>query len=102
MSSGSGAVPPLKTFIKDPDSKLDYTLDWSKWLGSDTISTSTWLFDPSTGLTDTAPTVDTAAKRTTVFLAGGSVGTTYRVTNRITTAAGRIVDRSFNLLIAER
>jgi len=101
MAAASG-VPPLKTFVKDPDSKLDYMVDWSKWLGSDTISTSVWLFDPTTELTNTSPSIDTAAKRTSVFLAGGTVGTTYRVTNRITTAAGRIVDRSFNLLIAER
>ena len=95
-------IPPLKEFAKDPDSKLDYTLDWSKWLGSDTVTVSVWILEPADGnLTDSAPSVDAAGKRTTVWLEAGAVGS-YRVTNRVTTAAGRIADRSFTLVIAER
>lgn len=95
-------IPPLKEFAKDPDSKLDYTLDWSKWLGSDTITVSAWILDPDDGsLIQSAGSVDGAGKRATVWLEGGVVGS-YRVTNRVTTTAGRIADRSFTLIVAER
>ena len=30
---------------KDPDEVLDYTVDWSRVLGSDTISTVSWFID---------------------------------------------------------
>ena len=101
-TTSTGVVPPLKKFVKDPDSKLDYTVDWSKWLGSDTIAGSVWILDPDDGdLISSAPSVDTAQKRTTVWLEGGVIGE-YKITNRVTTTAGRIVDRSFILVIAER
>jgi hypothetical protein len=38
----------------------------------------------------------------TVWLSGGTAGTDYTVTNRITTSAGRQVDRSFILYVRER
>ena len=96
----------LERFIKDPDSKLDYRLDWSKWLGSDTISTSSWSLAPADSVLSVsvspAASIDSAALRTTVWLEGGTVGIEYRVTNQIQTVAGRIADRSFLLMIEER
>jgi hypothetical protein len=80
----------LEKFIKDPDAVLDYEIDWSEWLVTDTISASTWAAD--TGLTvDSDSFTDTA---TTVWLSGGVVGTSYEVVNHITTANGREDDRT--------
>jgi hypothetical protein len=83
-------------FRKDPDAVLDYKWDWSAWLAaeSDAISTSTFL--PVDGLTfgtgGQSPTHDSTTA--TVWLSGGTVGSSYEVTNRITTTGGRTDDRT--------
>lgn len=88
----------LKQFTKDPQATLDYTVDWSAWLGTDTIATSTWVLDA--GITQTNASLSGALA--TVWVSGGSVGNTYSVTNRITTAAGRTDDRSILIRVADR
>jgi hypothetical protein len=82
----------FKRFPKDPNSVLDYTVDWydEGWLGIDTIATSTWIVP--TGLTNIAESHTT--KIATIWLSGGTAGTNYEVTNRITTAGGRTDDRT--------
>ncbi len=80
-------------FVKDPDSVLDYVVDWSDWLGEDTISSSDWTVP--TGLTeDSASETTTTA---TIWLSGGVAGVTYTVTNHIVTAAGREEDQSITI-----
>ncbi len=87
------------TFKKDPDSKLDYGFDWSEWLTEgDTINSSDWTVD--TGITKSNPTNSTTG--TAVWIDGGTVGTTYRVTNSIVTSQGREADRSFYIRVVER
>ena len=85
-------------YIKDPDAVLDYALDWAEWLGADTIQGVTWIV--STGLTLTAKSH--TATTATVWLAGGTVGATYAVTCRVTTALARTDDRTITLVCAER
>jgi hypothetical protein len=88
----------VDTFYKDPDAVLDYQIDWSTWLGSDTISTSAWTVQ--SGLTKGSDSkTDTT---TTVWLSGGTAGQTYRVTNRIVTAGGRTDDRTFWVVVDEK
>jgi hypothetical protein len=86
---------------KDPDAELDYTRDWTTYLGADTIATSTWIVP--TGITlgtgAKAPTNNTTSA--TVWLSGGTPHGAYLITNRITTAGGRTDDRTFLLTIAE-
>jgi len=84
--------------LKDPDSILDYVVDWSEWLGSDTVSSST--FTVGTGLTkDSESNTTTTA---TVWVSGGTANSSYTVTNRIVTAGGRTADRSFVVKVVER
>lgn len=87
-------------WIKDPSAVLDYTVDWSQWLDTgDTITTSTWVIAP-TGLTQqSAASTPTAA---TVWLSGGTLGITYTVTNRITTAQGRDDARTLLIQVLDR
>lgn len=90
-----------QTFIKDKDAVLDFAVDWSDWLGADTISTSTW--DADDGITiEASPAPSVASGVATVWLSGGTVGQSYRVTNHIVTAAGREDDRSIRLRVTER
>jgi hypothetical protein len=98
----------LPRFTKDPDEDLDYMINW---LNSDlplgrrpylseeeVIVTSQWIVPA--GLTShDASATDTT---TTIWLSGGSVRSSYTVTNRITTNMGRTVDRSFIVLVKSR
>ena len=89
----------MNTFLKDPDAKLTYGFDWSDWLALDeTISASSWIV-PS-GLSQSGTEMN--ATSTAIVLSGGSVETSYIVTNRIVTASGLQEDRSFILKVIER
>ena len=89
----------MTTYIKDPQSVLDYGFDWSDWLDTgDTVSTSTWTVP--TGITEDSETETSTA--TTIWLSGGTVGKKYKITNRMVTANGRTVDRSFYVKVESR
>ena len=62
-------------WLKDPNASLDYTVDWSAWLGSDTISAVTWTLE--TGITKAAQSNTTTAA--TVWVSGGTAGREYTV-----------------------
>ncbi len=82
-------------FLKDPDAVLDYQINWAAWLGTDTISSSTWTVP--TGITKNSDTNSTTT--TTIWLRGGTAGTEYTLTNRIVTAGGRTADRSIVIVV---
>lgn len=84
-------------FVKDPQAKLDYKIDWSDWLDADTISTSTWTVP--TGITGS--NMSKTATTTTIWLAGGTAGTTYSVTNHIITAVSREDERTIKIKVKE-
>jgi hypothetical protein len=90
----------MKEYIKDPDATLDYADDWTAWLGDDTIQDSQWIITP-TGALEAADDTNTDTV-TTVWLTGGDRNVTYLVTNHITTAGGRIDDRTFKILVTDR
>jgi hypothetical protein len=89
----------MMTFTKDPNAVLDYAIDWSKLLAEDQIAESRWsVSDPALEATDDTST----ATQATVWLSGGAVGQSYTVTNKITTQAGRIDERSFIVQVQDR
>ena len=88
----------MKSFAKDPDATLDYTIDWSLYLGTDTIVTAVWTVP--LGLTKVAESKTTTA--TTVWLSGGTAAAEYQVACRITTAAGRIDDRTIAIVMRQK
>ncbi len=85
-------------FNKDPDATLDYGVNWSAWLGQDVITASTWIVPD--GLTMASNSHDPV--KTTVWLSGGTDGQKYEVTNRITTAGGRVDDRTIELTLKNK
>lgn len=87
-----------KILEKDANATLDYGVRWNNWLGTDTITNSEWIIP--TGITGT--NMSNANGVTVVWISGGSVGQIYTITNRITTAAGRIDDRSIQLKIVSK
>lgn len=84
--------------IKDPDAVLDYRIDWSAWLGDDTITASTWTV-PS-GIAKDSDTHDTTSA--TIWLSGGTLMTSYKLVNRIVTAGGRTEDRTLPIDVRDR
>lgn len=91
----------------DPDSRLDYSLDWSEWLSSgDNLATSTWTASTITG--DAAPIVinsqntNTSTGISTAVISGGTAGRIYTIKNRITTGSGLIDERTFRLVVKNR
>ena len=101
---------PQPQFTKDPDATLDYTFDWkastngtgdSDWLASgETISSHT--IDEDTGITvDSSALTDTNTS-VTVWLSGGTAGTTYAVRCEIVTSASRTDERTMKILVEER
>lgn len=91
-------ITEFEPVIKDPQAALPYGFNWSTWLGSDTIATSTWTVP--TGLTKGADSHTTT--QTLVWLSGGTDGEHYRVTNHIVTAAGKEDDRSLVIAVKQR
>ena len=88
------------TFTKDPDAVLDYSVDWSLWLAGDQIASSEWLLEG--GALIEKVTHSHTATKATVWLRGGQAGSTYLVTNRIVTVAGRTDDRSISVRVEDR
>ena len=72
-------------YQKNISAVVDYTVDWSDWLGTDVIVSANWHYP--TGITAASHSATTTAA--TVFLTGGSPGAVYQVTNQIWTSAGR-------------
>lgn len=88
----------MKRIIKDPAATLDYQMDWSEWLGEDTITASSWTVPPEL-VQVTHTHTDTAA---VVWVSGGAAGSSYNLVNQITTAGGRIDERTLLLAVLER
>jgi hypothetical protein len=90
----------MKTFVKDPSENLDYERDWSRTLQSgSTIESSVWAVPA--GLEHDEELDSFTDKTTKLWLRGGEAGTTYTITNTITTSQGRIYERSFLLKIKD-
>jgi hypothetical protein len=86
-----------QVFEKDPDATLDYRFNWSAWLSGDEIATSSFLLPD--GLTEVSSS--NTALTATILVAGGTSCQRYRVTNRITTVAGRVTDRTVVIAVKE-
>ena len=104
----------LKWPAKDPDASLNYSVDWSRFLGDDTIVSVKWfIYDsdgtktevaaPQTvnGLTFTSQSATTTVA-TAVFSAG-TVNTTYDISCQITFGTASLVsERKIKLPIREK
>ena len=86
-------------FVKDKDATLDYTWDWSDWLGQDTISVASVTVDDNTLQINSVAQNATAV---TVWVSGGQPGKRYGLTCRVTTTGGRADERTIFLDVIER
>ncbi len=89
--------------IKAPGSVFDVPLDWdddSVLAADETISTSAWAVSPTGEMTTSSTSIDAVNKRTACFISAGTIRRTYRVTNTITTSAGRTHARTLVYQVA--
>ena len=91
----------MSIFIKDPDAVLDYGFDWSSWLDTGVSEAiSDYTIDADTGIT-----VDSDSESSgviTVWLSGGTAGTTYAVRCEIVTDQSRTDERTMIIKVQER
>ena len=86
---------------KEPGAVLDYRVDWSLYLAGDTITQSDWtIVNPQADSVNIESSSFTA-NSTTVFLSAGIDGQVDTIENRITTQAGRVDSRVFQILVAD-
>lgn len=84
--------------IKDPSDELDYAAGFLEWLGEDTIADAEWTAPSGVTVERSENTTTTA----TVWISGGTAGVTYPMVCKITTAAGRVCERTIKLKVKER
>ena len=94
----------MSFLLKDPEAVLDYTIDWgAEYLADgELLAQSEWSVVPDeTGGISVAGS-DFDSSTSTAKAAGGIVGRLYRLVNRITTATGRIDERSVVIRVETR
>ena len=98
---------------KDKDELLDYSIDWSRFLDTDTISGVTWYIDAADGTKTEVSATDIVnglqfAQGTytntvaTIRLGLGTNNVRYRITCKVTTNGGLQYERSVFLRIKEK
>lgn len=91
----------MKQYAKDPSARLDWAWDWTDWLADgETITDKTVTVTRGDVALDGSP--GEAGGVVTVWITGGTAGTTCWVTCHITTSAGRQDDRTHIISVTER
>lgn len=102
----------LRTETKDPSDVLDYKFDFagvtnaaddasSNWLqAGETISSA--VVTVATGLTKDSDSITDTNTSVTVWLSGGTSGTDYAVACKITSSAGRVLERSVTVPVTDQ
>lgn len=93
----------MSLFIKDPDSRIDYSVDWgAAYLGANLIAASHWQVTPlEEGGVEVAASGHDGLS-TLVTLTGGRTGASYALTNRITLTNGEVDERSIAIRVEQR
>lgn len=98
---------------KDPDEVLDYSIDWSRFLGTATISSVQWFIDDADGVKTAVSNSDVVnglqrvgatntSTTATIHLGLGTLNTSYKLHCRITDSTGSVAERSIRIAIKER
>ena len=92
----------MSFYLKDPQSRVDYAIDWSTYLDGQTIEASLWLVTPDEAGGVAAEEASFESARTAARLAGGVIGHCYSVSNRVTLSDGSTDVRSITLRVEAR
>lgn len=92
----------MSFYLKDPQSRVDYAIDWAVYLDGQTIVSSLWSVAP-VELGGIAVDEDSfTPSRTAARLTGGIVGHCYSVSNQVTLSDGTYDARSIALRVEEK
>lgn len=102
----------LKWQDKDPDDQIDYSVDWTALLGTNTISTIEWKIYTSGAWTtwtqaqivDGLQYVSSTNTNTvaTIYLGSGTAFTTYNIICRMTASDATIIEQEVRLRVVEK
>jgi hypothetical protein len=89
-------------YLKDPESRVDYAIEWLAYLDGQTIAGSEWTVEPAEagGIAIDSERFD--ATRSAASLSGGIVGHLYSVSNRVTLSNDSVDERSICLRVEGR
>jgi hypothetical protein len=89
-------------YLKDPQSRVDYSVDWSAYLDGQTVAASLWTVRPQEqgGIAVGESGFDLT--RTSARLEGGVIGHVYTVSNLVTLTDGSRDERSITLRVEQR
>jgi len=91
----------MQVHLKDPGASLDYSINWGGGYlqPGETVADSVWTIFPGDMTQVSASHTPATA---TVTVSGGAAGRIYLLTNRITTSADRIDERSITVRVEQR
>lgn len=103
----------LKWQDKDPDDIIDYSVDWTAQLGTNTISSITWkIYDATSGwITWSAGAVENGLQHVsntntntvaTIYLGLGTAFTTYSIICRMTASDTTVIEQEVRLRVVEK
>ena len=96
----NGSSPVFFEAPKDPSDVKEYAFDWTDALADDSDTISSHTITVEAGLTKDSDTE--ASGVVTVWLSGGAAGECYDVTCQVVTAAGRTLEYTGIVRVAER
>ena len=89
----------MRTFRKGVNEEIREGWDWSdRLIDGDSVTASSWVVD--TGITTANAVFDETSSD--IDISGGTVNTTYRLTNLVTTSKALDYERSFKVQVVER
>ncbi|HTU11438.1 MAG TPA: hypothetical protein VMG08_11135 [Allosphingosinicella sp.] len=92
----------MSFYLKDPQSRVDYAIDWGPYLSQQSIETSQWFVTPDEEGGIAAEEASFEPARTAARFAGGIVGHCYSVSNQVIFSDGTTDVRSIILRVEER
>lgn len=92
----------MSYYLKDPQSRVDYAVDWTAYLDGQTVADSVWTVRPQEpgGIAVEEASFDLS--RSAARLVGGTIGRVYTVSNLVTLSDGAQDERSITLRVEQR
>lgn len=92
----------MSFYLKDPQSRVDYAIDWALYLDGQAIVASAWTVAPAEagGIAVEEDSFEPA--KTAARLTGGVIGHCYGVANRVVLSDGSSDSRSIALRVEQR
>ena len=92
----------MSFYLKDPQARVDYAIDWAPYLDGQTIVASLWSVAPAEAGGIAVDEHSFLPARSAARLSGGVIGHAYGIANQVTLSDGSTDARSIVLRVEER